>query len=216
MDSNEEIKKDQEALRNYLKEGYDSDYAFKKFAETFSKNAGMIHSEYIAKVLKDETSFKSNYRTPARISVNREKGIIEIPKSLFTDKTNPEYHRTKLKIFDIMFMVEVCDMSKSINDKSSTFTKELINNWYNHVDRHLKEYNEAKLFLKKLGEEIKTNWYVVGQAEYVKSQLIKKFWWRMGWVGIERRIKLYKSDSWIKEFLKEKDLKNENNKKTAN
>lgn len=196
-DSEDEIKKDLEALNEYLKKD-NSDEAYKKFIEVF-KNKGFNNPEYIAKVLKDETSFKDKeLRTPARIISNREKGTIEIPKSMF-DKKNPEYHRMKLKIFDTLFYYEAMGMVRSIDNKDKLTKKEVLE-WYNHTDRHIKELYEAKKFLKDLGENIKTNWLAVGLASKIKHHLIKKYWWRMGLVGIKRRIELYKSDSWIKEI----------------
>lgn len=197
--SKDEIKKDLEALNEYLKK--DNHEAFTKFARTFAEKAGMKHPEYISKIVADESSFE---KTPARININREKGTIEVPKSMF-DKNNPEYHRMKLKIFDTIFYYEVLGMNRTIDNKEKLTKKEVLE-WYNHTDRHLKELEEAKKFLKELGEDVKTNWLAVGLASKTKNELIKRYWWRMGLVGIKRRINLYKSDSWIKKF-KEQILK---------
>lgn len=191
MDENEEIKKDREALNEYLKTG--NNEAFTKFARVFAEKAGMKYPAYVSKLATDESSL-----TPARISFNREKGTIEIPKSMF-DKKNPEYHRMKLKIFDTLFYYEVMSMVRSIDNKEKLNKKEVLE-WYDHTDRHLTEYKEAKNFLNDLGENVKTNWLAVGLASKIKHHLIKKYWWRMGFVGIKRRIELYKKDSWIKEL----------------
>lgn len=197
MEENEEIKKDREALNEYLKkDNYD---AFKEFSRVFAEKAGMKYPDYVAKLAADE-SFMIKY-TPAKINVNREKGVIELPKSMF-DKKNPEYHRMKLKIFDTLFYYEVLSMVRGIDNKEKITKKEVLE-WYNHTDRHLKEHDEAKKFLKNLGENIKTNWLAVGLASKIKNELVRKYWWQMGFIGIKRRIKLYKSDSWIKKFKEE-------------
>jgi len=188
MDENEEIKKDLEALNEYLKKG-SSDDAYKKFVEVLG-NKSYPYPEYITKLLKDETDFKKNeYRTPAR--VNREKGIIEVNKKhFFPDKASPEYHRFKINSFSITVFINV-RLFEPNNDKYKLTNKE-IRQWFDYADKGLNDYDAAKEFLINKGEEIKTNWYEYAYVYHFKISFLKKYWWRMGLFGIKKRIEYNK------------------------
>lgn len=188
MDENEEIKNDLEALNEYLKKDSSED-AYKKFIEVFVKK-GYPYPEYIAKLLKDETNFKeNNYRTPAR--VNREKGIIEVSKKhFFPDKASPEYHRFKINSFRITVFIDVYQFE--LNNSKNKLTKKEIRQWFDYVDKALDDYDAAKKFLKKKGEDIRTDWYAYAYVAHFKIWLLKKYWWRMGLFGIKKRIEYNK------------------------
>jgi len=135
----------------------------------------------------NESNFKINY-TPARINFNKEKGTIEIPKSMF-DKKNPEYHRMKLRIFSVMTPFEIMNIEGNIEHKVNV-TNKRIHEWFDYAEKQLNQHRESKKFLKDMGEEVKSDWLVVGTVAKFKNDLIKKFWWRMGWFGIKQRIKI--------------------------
>jgi hypothetical protein len=195
MEENDEIKKDREALNEYLKR--DSTEDFMKFAKEFAKKVGIENPKAFTKTIDDESKFKIDYepmknhfglKTPARINVNREKGTIEIPKSMF-DKKNPEYHRQRLKIFSVMTVFEVGQIEGNIIHKVE-LTNKRIREWFDYTVKELKQHFESKKFLEDLGEEVNTDWLAIGIVARLKYNLIRKFWWRMGWFGIKQRIKL--------------------------
>jgi hypothetical protein len=198
MEENEEIRKDREALNEYLKKGNSKD---------FTELDNIFSSKAFQKIMDDESNFKVHYphpnlfglKTPARV----DRGVIEIPKSMF-DKKNPEYHRMKLKIFSIITVIEIGNIEGNIIHKVEV-TNKRIREWFDYADTELKQHKESKKFLKELnlGEEIKTDWLAVGIVYRFKKNLVKKFWWRMGLLGIKERIKVFKREILAKK-LKDK------------
>ncbi len=215
MDKNDEIKKDLEALNEYLKKGNPDDLS--KFAEIFGKKND-IPPAMIKKSIEDETKFKVDYydtiknqfgikSTPAR--VNRTSGIIEVDKKHFMpEKGTLEYHRLQINMFNLMTMFEAQHIEGNIIHKVNITNKRILE-WFDYLEGQLKQYNESIRFVNELnlGKEIKKDYMAVGIVAKVKYLVITKFWWRMGWLGIKQRIKLIKLDRSIKKFKnKHKDI----------
>jgi len=220
VDENNEIKKDNEALKKYLESGQSKSDSLDAFIKSFCEKANLSYP-FVNKCIDDESKFKVNYydtiknnfglRTPARVG----NGIIEVPKSMF-DKKGIEYHRMKIKTFSIITVLEVGQIEGNIHHNIEV-TNKRIREWFDYADTEIKEYKESKKFLKELnlGEEVKTDWLAVGIVYRFKKNLIKKFWWRMGLLGIKERIKVFKRERLAKQ-LKHKNKDNERIKTILN
>lgn len=172
MDKNEEIKKDIELLDYYIKNGNPNNIS--KFIDALGNKHG-IPPEFIKKTIDYESNFKVNEK-------------LFIPQN-----GTPEYHRLKINMFTRMTICEVQHIESNIQQKVN-ITNKRIREWYNYTENELKEYNESIEFLKELNlcKEIKKDYLAIGIVSKLKHDLIIKFWWRMGLLGIKERIKIFR------------------------
>lgn len=192
--SKDEIKKDLDALNNYLKKDKTDDFI--QFARVFADKAGINYPNYFSKLVAEESSLT---KTPARVNIN--KGVIQVPKSMF-DKNSIEYHKFKVQGNPLMIYHELLHIEGNIKHKVNV-TNKRIREWFDYADGEYKDIIKSEKILIQNGHIVTKN-EIKGDLVKFKMNLIKRFWWRLGWWGLKKRIFYFLVERETKKIINKK------------